>query len=135
MSEKLTGLAIVEELGRRFRAGQLGAAFELYHPQIRIEQPVSLPHGGVHQGHAAVRDMGALFAKYWTRAISEPYRTSCTDGHVLQITQQTWTAITTNKSATVDVIELIAFQDDTISEIRVFQQDTQLLMATLEALP
>ena len=127
-------LAIVEELARRFRAGELDAAFELYHPQIRIEQPASLPHGGVHTGHAAVREMGARFAKHWTRTISEPYRTSCADGCVLQITQQTWTAITTSKSATVDVIELITFEENTINAIRVFQQDTHLLMATLEGL-
>lgn len=125
-------IAVVEELARRFRAGQLEAAFELYHPVIRIEQPASLPHGGSHQGHAAVRDMGATFARYWTRTISEPYRTACTDGHVLQITQQTWTALATNKWATVDVVELIAFDSGTISEIRVFQQDTHLLLSTLK---
>jgi uncharacterized protein len=125
------GLAIVEELARRFRAGQLEAAFQLYHPEIRIEQPTSLPHGGTHKGQAAVREMGAAFAKHWTRTISEPYRTACADGRVLQITQQTWTALATGKSATVDVLELITFEDNTISEIRVFQQDTQLLLATL----
>lgn len=124
------GLAIVEELARRFQAGQLEAAFQLYHPDIRIEQPASLPHGGPHEGHAAIRTMGAVFAKHWTRTISEPYRTTCADGRVLQLTQQTWTSLATGKSATVDVLELIAFKDNTISEIRVFQQDTQLLMST-----
>lgn len=124
-------LAIVEELARRFRAGQLEAAFQLYHPDIRIEQPTSLPHGGTHKGHAAVREMGAAFAKHWTRTISDPYRTACADGGVLQITQQTWTALTTGKSATVDVVELIAFESNAISKIRVFQQDTHLLLATL----
>lgn len=125
-------IEVVEELARRFRAGQLEAAFELYHPRVRIEQPASLPHGGVHEGRAAVRGMGAVFAKYWTRTISEPYRTACADGRVLQITQQTWTSIATGKSATVDVLELIAFDAGSIAEIRVFQQDTQLLMATLD---
>lgn len=124
-------VAIVEELARRFRAGELEAAFQLYHPDIRIEQPTSLPHGGTHKGHAAVREMGAVFAKHWTRTISEPHRTACADGRVLQITQQTWTSLATGKSATVEVLELIAFADNTISEIRVFQQDTHLLMSTL----
>ena len=126
-------IELLEELSRRFRAGEMGAAFELYHPRVRIEQPASLPHGGVHEGHAAVRDMGSIFAMYWTRTISEPYRTSCSDGRVLQITQQTWTARSTGKSASMDVLELIAFAEDLIAEIRVFQQDTQRLLDTLSA--
>lgn len=124
---------VLEELSRRFRAGEMDAAFELYHPRVRIEQPASLPHGGVHEGGTAVRAMGSLFATYWTRTISEPYRTRCDDGRVLQITQQTWTARSTGKSATVDVLELIAFAEDLIAEIRVFQQDTQRLLDTLKA--
>ena len=125
-------LALVEELARRFLAGQLEAAFQLYHPNIRIELPASLPHGGTHQGHAAVRDMGKLFACHWTRTISAPYRTSCADGTVLQITQQTWTSIATSKSATVEVLELIAFNAATITKIQVYQSDTHRLMATLD---
>ena len=36
------------------------------------------------------------------------------------------------RSATVDVVELFAFRDGLVSEIRVFQQDTHLLLGTLE---
>jgi uncharacterized protein len=132
MSSELSGLAVVEELARRFRAGRFDEAFQLYHPRVRIEQPTSLPHGGVHEGHAGVRAMGATFAKFWTRTISEPNRCACSDGRVLQITQQTWTALETGKSASVDVVELIAFADGLISEIRVFQQDTKRLLDTLD---
>jgi uncharacterized protein len=126
-------LSLLEELARRFRAGEMESAFELYHPRVRIDQPASLPHGGVHEGRAAVRDMGSQFALHWTRTISDPYRTTCGDGRVLQITQQTWTARSTGKSACVDVLELIAFADEMIAEIRVFQQDTQRLLDTLKA--
>lgn len=128
-------VAIVEELARRFRAGQLDAAFQLYHPRVRIEQPLSLPHGGVHEGHDALRSMGAKFAEFWTRTISEPTRTGCEDGHVLQVSQQVWTARTTGRSASVDVVELFAFTDGLIAEIRVFQQDTKRLLDTLDPSP
>lgn len=122
---------IVAELARRFAAGNYHGAFELYHPRVRIEQPASLPHGGIHEGHDGVRTMAATFAKYWTRTISEPTRTACADGRVLQLTTQTWTARSTGRSASMDVVELFSFEGDTVREIRVFQHDTQRLMATL----
>src|SRR5262245_43509519 len=100
------GLTIVEELARRFRAGDLDSAFALYHPHVRIEQPASLPHGGLHEGHDGIRAMGALFAQYWTRTISVPQRTACEDGRVVQITRQTWMAKATGQSASMDVVEL-----------------------------
>jgi hypothetical protein len=127
------GLAVVEELARRFTAGQLDAAFELYHPKLRIVQPDSLPHGGVHEGHDGVRAMGATFAQFWTRTLSTPQRSAC-DDRVLQVTTQTWTAKATGRSASVEVIELFSFADGLIEEIRVFQHDTHRLMATLDPL-
>lgn len=132
MSQTLdSGLAIVEELARRFQAGELDSAFELYHPQVRIEQPESLPHGGTHEGRDGIRAMGKLFAEHWTRTISAQRRTSCEDGRVLQITRQTWTAKTTGRSASMDVVELFTFVDGSIAEIRVFQHDTHRLLETL----
>ena len=35
----LTGTALVAELVRRFRSGDLDGAFALYHPDLAIEQP------------------------------------------------------------------------------------------------
>jgi hypothetical protein len=49
------------------------------------------------------------------------------------VTTQTWTAKATGRSATVDVVELLSFRDDLVAEIRVFQQDTAVLLATLDA--
>jgi uncharacterized protein len=50
----------------------------------------------------------------------------------VQVTTQTWTAKSTGRSATVDVAELFVVTDGLISEIRVFQQDTHALLATLD---
>jgi hypothetical protein len=50
----------------------------------------------------------------------------------VQVTTQTWTAKPTGRSATVDVVELFSFADGLISQIRVFQQDTHLLLGTLD---
>jgi uncharacterized protein len=102
----------------------------LLHPDLRIEQPSSLPHGGSHVGPAGMYDMAATFGRYWSRTISDARILGCGDT-VVQITTQTWTARDTGDSATVDVVELISFTDDLISEIRVFQQDTHALLATL----
>jgi hypothetical protein len=125
------GTAVVTELAKRFTAGDGAGAFALFHPDIRIEQPASLPHGGWHQGHDGMASMGAVFGQYWTRVIEDPRIFGC-DGRVVQLTTQTWTAKSTGRSATVDVVELFLVANGLVSEIRVFQQDTHALLATLE---
>lgn len=127
----MTGLEIVDELARLFAAGDFAAAFELYDPEVRILQPESLPHGGTHHGREGVRAMGALFARFWTRSISDPVRTACADGRVLQLTTQTFLSKSTGRAATMDVMELFSFRGNKVAEIRVFQHDTARLLATL----
>ena len=125
--------SVVAELGRRFRAGDADGARELLHPELRIEQPASLPHGGVHRGPDGMAAMGVTFAEHWDRTIGEPdLRASGADSAV-QVTTQTWTSKATGTSATVDVVELFRVEDGRIIEIRVFQHDTAALLATLPA--
>jgi hypothetical protein len=121
----------VDELARRFRAGDFAGAFELFAPHVRIQQPASLPHGGWHDGRDAVDEMGATFRRYWDRTIDAPRVLSC-DESLVMVTTQTWTAKGTGRSATVDVVELFTVTDGLVSEVRVFQQDTALLLATLD---
>jgi len=125
--------AMMMELARRFAAGDTAGAAAIFHPQIRILQPESLPHGGWHEGKAGLAEMGAAFGKHWTRVISDPRIIDGGGDTLVQVTTQTWTARTTRRSATVDVVELVGFRDDLVAEIRVFQQDTALLLATLDA--
>ena len=125
------GLALVEEMGRRFAAGDVDGAFALLHDDFRIQQPGSLPHGGWHEGRDGMVAMGAEFARHWDRTISPPTVDAWGDG-VVQLTTQTWTGKATGRSATVDVVELLRVADGRIAEIRVFQQDTHLLLATLD---
>ena len=125
------GLAVVTELARRFAAGDGAGALALFHPGIRIEQPASLPHGGWHHGHDGMAAMGAAFGQHWTRTIADP-RIFGGDACVVQVTTQTWTAKSTGRAATVDVVELFTVADGLVREIRVFQQDTYALLGTLE---
>jgi len=53
----LSGVEIVTELGRRFAAGDGAGAAALFHPEIQIEQPASLPHGGWHTGYDGMAAM------------------------------------------------------------------------------
>jgi ketosteroid isomerase-like protein len=124
-------LELVRELARRFTAGDGPGAAALFHPEIEVEQPASLPHGGRHRGAAGMAAMGAEFARHWERTITDP-RISGDAATVVQLTTQTWTARETGRSATVDVVELFAFAGGLISGIRVFQQDTHALLATLD---
>ena len=117
-------------MARRFQAGDVEGATALFHPRLRIEQPRSLPHGGTHEGLDGMAAMGARFAEHWERTIGPP-TIAGDDGRAVQVTTQTWTSKATGRSATVDVVELFAFADGLIDEIRVFPQDTHLLLATL----
>jgi hypothetical protein len=105
---------------------------ELLHPDFRIQQPESLPHGGWHHGIEGMDEMGSIFARYWARTITDTRILDCGQSAV-QVTTQTWTAKDTGRQACVDVVELFATKDGLISEIRVFQQDTHLLLSTLAA--
>jgi len=127
----LDPVGLVTEMGRRFSAGDRDGAFALLHPDFRLEQPASLPHGGWHAGTDGMMAMGVTFAGVWDRTIGPAEVRGCGET-VVQITNQTWTAKATGKSATCDVVELFAFADGLIAEIRVFQHDTHALLATLE---
>lgn len=133
-TEGADAAAVVRELGRRFRAGDRDGARALLHPDLRIEQPASLPHGGAHRGPDGMDAMGARFAEHWERTIGEADVRSCGDTAV-QVTTQTWTARATGRSATVDVVELFRVAGGSIVEIRVFQQDTHALLQTLDVQP
>ena len=122
---------VVREMARRFAAGDRDGATALFHARVRVQQPASLPHGGWHHGRDGVEAMGRRFARYWDRTIGEPRFVGCGDT-VVQLTSQTWTARVTGRAATVDVAELITVADGLVTEIRVFQQDTHLLLATLQ---
>ncbi len=136
MSAEDTGVTdaagLVREMGLRFTAGDFDGAFALLHPEFRIQQPASLPHGGLHHGRDGMVGMGSVFARYWDRVIGEPHILGCGGEQAVQITTQTWTAKATGRSATVDVAELFTVADGLIREIRVFQQDTHALLATLD---
>ena len=126
-----SGIDVVRELVRRFGEGDVEGALELYHPDVRIELPYSLPHGGVYNGREGVGPMAAAFAEHWSRTIEGHRLLGCGD-EVVQITTQTWTAHSTGESATVDVVELFTITDGMVAEIRVFQQDTHRLLGTLD---
>jgi len=131
LHEEPGGTALVEELSSRFLAGDREGAFALFDPDFRIEQPTSLPHGGWHRGRAGMESMGATFAEHWDRTITNPRIMGCGEV-VLQVTTQTWTARATGRAATTDVVELFSHSGGLITEIRVFQQDTHLLLSTLD---
>jgi len=122
---------VVRELSRRFTAGDRDGAMALFHPDFRIQQPESLPHGGWHDGAEGMAAMGAAFAQHWDRSIEDPRIMGCGDA-VVQVTTQTWTSHATGRAATVDVVEVFRLVGGLIQEIRVFQQDTALLLATLD---
>src|SRR5690242_1657229 len=101
---------------------------------IRRSGSSSLPRCRTAAGTRGTRAWprwGAVFGRVWSRSISGTRILGCGES-VVQVTTQTWTALATGRSATVDVVELFSFRDGLVSEVRVFQQDTHLLLATLD---
>ena len=94
------GVALVQEMARRFGEGDRDGAFALLHPDFRLEQPASLPHGGWHHGADGMVAMGTAFAEHWDRAITDPRILGCGDT-VVQVTTQTWTSKATGRSDNV----------------------------------
>jgi ketosteroid isomerase-like protein len=131
LAPETEAVAVINEMARRFQSGDVAGAFGLMHPEIRVQQPESLPHGGWHTGQAGMAAMNAEAGQHWDRAIVSPLVFG-QGGKAVQVTTQTWTAKTTGRSATVDVVELFTVADGTIREIRVFQQDVHLLLSTLQ---
>lgn len=128
-----TAADVVTALSRGFLAGDPDAARRLLAPDVRIEQPPSLPHGGTYCGPDGMGTMAARFAEHWTRRIDEPRIIGCGPDTAVQVTTQTWTSRATGRSATVDVVELFRVEGGFVREIRVFPQDTGLLLRTLAA--
>ena len=125
-----TAADVVTELNSRFLAGDHDAARRLLAPDVRIVQPASLPHGGTHRGSDGMGAMAARFGEHWTRQIAEPCVLACGETAV-QVTTQTWRSHATGRSATVEVVELFTVTNGVVREIRVFPQDTDLLLRTL----
>ena len=123
-------LDVIADLHDAFASGDPDRIGSVLHPDFEIEQPGSFTHGGRYVGLAGMGEMGAAFAAHWDRSIENP-RAWADGDKVFQLTTQTWTSKATGRSATVDVFELITIADDKILEIRVFQQDAALLLATL----
>jgi hypothetical protein len=124
--------AVVVELAQRFQRGDSDAARQLYDPRLRIEQPASLPHGGWHDGLDGMAAMAGTFAEHWDREIAGAEVLGCGPERAVQLTTQTWTSKATGRAATVDVVELFRIESGRVAEIRVFQQDTAALLATLD---
>lgn len=122
---------LVQEMARRFQAGDADGARALFSPAIRILQPASLPHGGTHEGREGMDRMAALFGEHWAREISD-FRLVDGGDSAVQQTTQTWTSHRTGRSATVEVVELFMEAHGTIAQIQVFPQDTHVLLATLD---
>jgi ketosteroid isomerase-like protein len=122
---------IVRQLAERFLAGDRAGALELFSPDLVIEQPGSLPHGGTHRGVDGMAAMAEMFGRYWDRHI-EDIRLIDGDDVVVQVSRQTWKSKATDRSAAADVVELFRVGEGRITEIRVFPQDTHALLATIE---
>lgn len=122
---------VVAEMARRFQTGDVEGAYALFGDEVRIEQAPSLPHRGAHVGRSGMAEMAAAFGEHWDRTITNP-RIFGGGDHAVQLTTQTWTSKATGRSATSDIVELMTVRDGVVVEIRVFPQDTALLLATLD---
>src|SRR5437016_14491370 len=112
LSQADRNAGLVRELTRRFSAGE--PIDPVLHPDFRLQQPASLPHGGWHDGITGMMEMATQFAEHWSRTIAD-IRVYGSDEVVTQLSAQTWTANTTGRTVTVDVLELFQIRDERIA--------------------
>jgi uncharacterized protein len=132
--EKLTmAESRIDRLLASLRSGDAAQIKALCHPDMRVEDPESLPYGGVYRGFAGMCEVsGKLFAavKNWKceteRVIGDPNG----DEFVL-VQRMTGTSAETGQPIDMSILEHYAFRDGLLVSIRPYYWDTKAMLDSL----
>jgi len=133
-----TPLAIMEKLAATWSPDAMGdpAAIErqldIFADDVTVIEPLSLPHGGRHQGIDAYRTLQKEMQLRWEQRIEGAEYWACGDDRVALRIVIRWSARATGRSVVLPMIDLIKFRDGKIVEVEAFLQDTKALLDTLD---
>lgn len=104
---------------------------DVFDDEIVVIEPISLPHGGRHEGIEEYRALQSRMGELWEQHIESAEYWQCSEDRVVLRIVISWTARATGRSVALPMIDMLRFRDGRIVEVEVFLQDTKALLDTL----
>jgi ketosteroid isomerase-like protein len=120
----VSGVALVETLYARARAGDWDGVEALLSPDLVIHEPPSLPFGGDWTGRDALRRLFARVMGTWNDPRVEIETIVGDDRHVVALLRFTMTSKVTGRTFTQPVAEVSVIEAGLIREMRIHYFDT-----------
>jgi ketosteroid isomerase-like protein len=122
---------ILRSMLAKYQAGDYAAGEQYLHPELVIEEPESITHGGIFRGPDASTRVKQIIRATWDQQMGELELYDC-GKLVISRRPIVWIAKTTGKSTACSAVEFFEFRDGKVAKITVYLQDTKRLMETLE---
>ena len=128
---------VVRRVFDSIRQQDLDGLLSLYHRDVVVREPASLPHGGVHRGHDQVRAAAICWSETWGphRQNAElslaPELFESTDDHVVA----RWRLRAhdhAGEGVDVEAIDIYRLRDGKVLELETYYRDTAALVSFLE---
>lgn len=120
----MSGVALVETLYARARAGDWDGVEALLSPDLVIHEPASLPFGGDWTGRDALRRLFARVMGTWNDPRVEVETIVGDDRYVVALLRFTMTSKVTGRTFTQPVAEVSVIEAGLIREMRIHYFDT-----------
>jgi len=121
---------ILKNMLAKFQAGDYVGGEAFLHPELMVDEPESIPHGGIFKGRDASRRVKEIIRATWDQQMGELELWDCGDT-VISRREITWISKATGKSAPCTAVEFFEFRDGKVARITVYLRDTKRLMETL----
>ena len=118
-----TNVDILRSMLAKVQAGDYAGAEELLHPDLVVDEPESITHGGLFRGRDASRRVKEIIRAIWDQQMGELQTYDCGDA-IITRREITWTAKATGKSAPCTAVEFFEFRDGKVARITVYLRDT-----------
>ena len=114
-----------------FKSGNYAEGERYLHDDLVIDEPHSLPQGGIFRGRDASRRVKEIIRAHWEQQMGE---LELYESGEIVISRRpiVWTSTKTGKSAECTAVEFFEFRDGKVVSITVYLRDTAQLLATLD---
>lgn len=120
---------------RRFvglmNGGRFDEARAMVAEDVTINEPASIPYGGMFTGLAGFDEFRRVFARTWRRWTDGPIWYAEHDGTVVKLNTVTAVSRATGREYTTPLAEFFTFRDGKISGITIFYQDIPGFLAAI----
>jgi len=127
-----TNVEILRSMLAKFQAGDYASGEQYLHEDLVIDEPESVPQGGVFRGRDASRQVKEIIRATWEQQMGE---LQLYESGEIVISRRpiVWTSKKTGKSAECTAVEFFEFREGKVARITVYLRDTQRLMQTLDS--